>query len=153
MDVSGEKCDYQTMWPRTNRRTAGKLIPIVSRCLKRRWRIKADMKSYIPLETATMFFLANRLLARSMSWLISFAWSYLTCEERESRITKWNFFCPQWDSNPRPSTYEENAPSVELLELINIDLLKVNAFHLSLLCKLPVPRGRCNNDLLCIFLI
>ena len=33
--------------------------------------------------------------------------------------------CPHWDSNPGPSAYEANALSIELLELINIDHLKV----------------------------
>ena len=37
--------------------------------------------------------------------------------------------CPYWDSNPGPSTYEANALSVELLELLNIDHLKVIAFN------------------------
>ena len=45
----------------------------------------------------------------------------------------------QLDSNPGPSTYEANALSVEPLELINIDHLKVTAFYLSFLCKVPVP--------------
>ena len=27
--------------------------------------------------------------ARSMPWLLSFAWAYSNCEERKSRITKW----------------------------------------------------------------
>ena len=38
--------------------------------------------------------------------------------------------CPQWDLNPGPSAYEANALSVELLELINIDHLKVRGFFL-----------------------
>ena len=59
--------------------------------------------------------------------------------------------CPQWESNLVPSAYEANALGVELSELINIDHLKVTAFYLSFLCKLPVPRGQCNNDLSCIF--
>ena len=46
--------------------------------------------------------------------------------------------CPQWDSNQGPSAYVANA----LLELINIDHLKVTAFYLSFLCKLSVPRTR-----------
>ena len=54
---------------------------------------------------------------------------------------------------PGPYAYEANALSVELLELINIDQLNVSAFHLSFLCKLPVPHGPCNNYLSCIFLI
>ena len=119
--------------------------------------VKADMKSYISLETEAIFFSAesflNRVLARSMSWLISFAWAYLTCEEREPRITKWQISCPHWHSNPGLSAYEANALSVELIELINIGHLKVTAFYLSFLCKFPVQRGRCNNDLSCIFLI
>ena len=61
--------------------------------------------------------------------------------------------CPQWDSNPGLYAYESNALSVELLELINIDHLKVTTFYLSFLYKLPIPRGRCYNDVSCIFLI
>ena len=62
-------------------------------------------------------------------------------------------FLPTVGFEPGPSAYETNVLSVELLELINIDHLKVNAFYLSFLCKLPVPSGRCNDDLSCIFLI
>ena len=55
--------------------------------------LKVDMKSYIPLETAAIFFLRtfflNRVLARSMSRLISFAWAYSGCKEGKPRITKW----------------------------------------------------------------
>ena len=47
--------------------------------------------------------------------------------------------CPQLDSNPGPSAYEANALSFELLQLINIDHLKVTTFYLNFLCKLPVP--------------
>ena len=53
---------------------------------------KAYMKSYIPLETAAIFFssepLSETVLARSMPWLTSFTWAYLTCDERKPRITK-----------------------------------------------------------------
>ena len=41
--------------------------------------------------------------------------------------------CPQWDSNSGPSAYKANALSIELLELMNIDHLKVTAFNLSFL--------------------
>ena len=41
--------------------------------------------------------------------------------------------CPQWDSNQGPSAYDASTLSVELLELINVDYLKVNAFYLSVL--------------------
>ena len=52
------------------------------------------MKSYIPPDTAAIFFLANlffsnRVLARSMSWLISFAWANSGCKEQKPRFTKW----------------------------------------------------------------
>ena len=59
-----------------------------------------------------------------MSWLVSFAWA---------------------------SAYEVNAQSVEILELMNIDHLKVTAFYLSFLCKLPVPRGRCSKMICRVF--
>ena len=61
--------------------------------------------------------------------------------------------CPQWNSNPRSFAYKANTLCVELLELINIDHLKVNLFYLSFLCKLPAPSCWCNNALSCIFLI
>ena len=51
--------------------------------------IKANINSDIPLETAAIFSIWNRVLARCISWLISFAWAYSSCEEREPRITKW----------------------------------------------------------------
>ena len=41
--------------------------------------------------------------------------------------------CPHWDLNPEPSVFEAIALSVELLELINIDHLKVIAFYLNVL--------------------
>ena len=41
--------------------------------------------------------------------------------------------CPHWDLITGPSAYEANAVSVELLELLNIDHLKVTAFYLSVL--------------------
>ena len=54
--------------------------------------IKAKAIHYIPLEMAAIFFLANpnlkQVLATCMSWLISFAWAYSICEEREPIITK-----------------------------------------------------------------
>ena len=61
--------------------------------------------------------------------------------------------CPQRDSIPGPSAYERNAQGVELLELMKINHLKVNTFYVRFLYKLPVQRGRCNNDLSCVFLI
>ena len=58
-----------------------------------------------------------------------------------------------------PGTYEANALSVDLLQLISIDHLKVATFSLSFLCKLPVSRFHLAlpviflDIFLCIFLI
>ena len=41
-------------------------------------------------------FYINRVLARSMSWLISFAWAYSTCDKHKLRITKWKVFPTVW---------------------------------------------------------
>ena len=71
------------------------------------------MKSYIPLETAAIFFLANlfpnRVLAWSISRLISFAWANSECKERKPRITKWKILAhtgtrthDPWFSSPVP---------------------------------------------------
>ena len=46
--------------------------------------------------------------------------------------------------NPVPSAYEVNALSVELLELRNIDHLKMTAFYLSVLLNIEgIPRNAC----------
>ena len=51
------------------------------------------MKSYIPLETAAIFFLANLFpkqgIWSALSRLISIAWANSGCKERKPRITKW----------------------------------------------------------------
>ena len=52
--------------------------------------------------------------------------------------------CPHWNSNPGPSAYEANTLSVELLELINFDHLKVSTFYLSVLFKVALPVSRCS---------
>ena len=75
--------------------------------------LKAYMKRYIPLETAAIFFSSKsfskkRVLARSMSWLISFAWAYSGCKERKPRITKWKILVPcgnrnSWSLNHKSS--------------------------------------------------
>ena len=41
--------------------------------------------------------------------------------------------CPQWDSSPGLSAYEANALSFKLLQVINIDDLKVTTFYPSVL--------------------
>ena len=56
--------------------------------------IKADMKSYILLETAASHIFScepiskNRVLARCMLWLISFVRANSGCKERKPRITR-----------------------------------------------------------------
>ena len=50
------------------------------------------MKSYIPLETAAIFFLANLFPTQGISFeyvMVDFIYIYLTCEEQEPTITKW----------------------------------------------------------------
>ena len=66
------------------------------------------------------------VIAWSMPWLTSFAWAYSTCDERKPRIKKMKNSSPGFE--PGTSAYEPNALSVELLELINIDHLKVSAY-------------------------
>ena len=98
---------------------------------------KAYMKSYISLETAAIFFLANLYLKQGIS--SKYAMIDLICMGlldlwwARTENYKMKNSCPQWGSNPGPSAYEANALSLGLLELVNIDLLKVNAFYLSVL--------------------
>ena len=60
--------------------------------------------------------------------------------------------CPQWDSNPGPSTYEANSLGVALLIEISIEHLNVDRVYLSLQSKLSVPRGRCSIMICRVFL-
>ena len=62
-----------------------------------------------------------------MSWLTPFAWA-LDLLGARAENNKMKNSCPQWDSTLGPSAFEANALSVDLLELINIDHLKVTAF-------------------------
>ena len=99
------------------------------------------MKSYIPLETAAIFFLANLDLKQGISSeydMVAFGLLDLWWIEKH----KMKNSCPQWDSNPGPSAYEANALSVELLELINSDHLKVTTFDLSVLLIVTCTCGR-----------
>ena len=118
---------------------------------------KADMKRYIPLETAAIFILAKLFLKQGISSeyvMVDFiCMGLLDMWGAQTENYKMKNSRPKWDSNLGPSVYEANALSVELLKLINIDHLKETAFYLSFLCKLPVPRGPCNNNLSCTFLI
>ena len=53
--------------------------------LKLTWKVIYHLKRQPNFFKRTFFF--YRVLAWSMSWLISFAWTYSTCSEREPRIT------------------------------------------------------------------
>ena len=68
--------------------------------------LKAYMKSYIPLETVTIYFLVNlflnRVIARRMSWLILFAWVNSDCKKRKRRITKWKSLAHSGTRTPDP---------------------------------------------------
>ena len=90
-----------------------------------------------------------------MSWLITFAWDYSSCEERGlSENYKMKNSCPQWDSNPVPSAYEASALTIATRSDIYLALKRLA--RLSAVCyfNLPVARGRCSkNDLSCIFVI
>ena len=90
------------------------------------WMLKAYMKNYTPMKTAVIFFLANLYLKQG----VSLEYRPVMSANRDYKMKN---SCPKWDSNPGASAYEANALSVELLELINIDHLKVIAFYLSLL--------------------
>ena len=61
-----------------------------------------------------------------MPLLLSFAWAYSTCEEREMRNYKMKNSCPLWDWNPGPSASEANSLSVSLQVEIYIDHLNVD---------------------------
>ena len=56
--------------------------------LKFTWKVIYHGK-WQPYFSCEPFFFKNRVLARSMSWLISFEWAYSGCKERKPRITKW----------------------------------------------------------------
>ena len=93
--------------------------------------VKADMNSYIPLETAAIYFLAKLFLKHGISSeyvMVDFICMGLRdLFGTRTENYKMNNSCPQWDSNPGLSAYEANALSVELSELINIDQLKASA--------------------------
>ena len=62
-----------------------------------------------------------------MSWLISFAWTYSSCEERglsEHYKMKKNLTTMGFESVP--SAYEANALTIELRDMISIEHLKID---------------------------
>ena len=56
------------------------------------------MKSYIPLETAAILFLANLFLKQDISseyvMVVSFAWANSGCKERKPKFKKMEKFFP-----------------------------------------------------------
>ena len=76
------------------------------------------MKSYIPLETAAIFFLAN-LLKQGISSeyvMVDFiCMDLFNLFGTRTENYKMKNFCPQWDSNLGPSAYEANVPRVHLV--------------------------------------
>ena len=50
---------------------------------------------------------------------------YLSCEERDARITKW-IILAHWDSNRVRSAHKGNSLSIVLLDQISIPHLKVD---------------------------
>ena len=69
------------------------ILPVWSTSL-----FKANMNSDKPLQTAAIFlyrtFIWNRVLARCMSWLISFLWASSSCKERKLDLQNEKFFLP-----------------------------------------------------------
>ena len=105
------------------------------------------MNSYIPLETAAIFFLANHFLKHRISSeyvMVDFiCMGLLDLFGTRTENYKMKNSFPQWDSNPGPSAYEANALSVEVLELINIDHRKVTSFYFSFTCTTCSPGFTC----------
>ena len=128
-----------------------------SNCLSFMSAVKLTWKVIYQWKRQSYLFLANLFLKQGISSeyvIVDFIrMGLLDLWGAPTENYKMKNSCPQWDSNQGPSAYEANALSVELLQPISIDHLKVTAFYMSFLCKLPVPRGRCNSDLSCIFFI
>ena len=76
------------------------ICPLPERALNFRFEknyFKADMNSDILLQTAAIFifyvtFIRNRVLAKRMSWLISFAWASSGCKDRTRDLQNEKFF-------------------------------------------------------------
>ena len=85
--------------------------------------LKADMKSYIPLETAAIFFLANYFPKQGISS------EYVTAEficmgllglqGAKTENYKMKNSCPYQDSNSRPLILKPSALSMRLSSLIH----------------------------------
>ena len=97
------------------------------------------MKSYIPLETAAILVIANQYLKQHISseyvMVDLICMRLLDLWETRTKNYKMENSWQQWDSDLGDSTYEANELSVDLLELIYIDHLKVAALYTSVLLK------------------
>ena len=79
-----------------------------SSSLKLTWKVINHWRWQPYFILANLFW--NRVLARCIAWLISFAWAYWSCACRESsQNCKMQNSCPQWDSNPGPPAYLASA--------------------------------------------
>ena len=85
------------------------------------------MNSDIPLEKATIFFLANLALKqgiRSEYVMVDFIFEGVL-ELLGMRVENYKMknSCPQWVSNPVPSAYEVNALTIAHIDLVSIEHL------------------------------
>ena len=96
--------------------------------------IKAYVNSYIPLETAAIFFQANLYLKQGISVTISsenvvvdfICMGLLKLWGAWTENFKMKNSCPQWDLNLVPSVYEANLLKIGLLDLISVEHLIVD---------------------------
>ena len=84
--------------------------------------VKADMKSYIPLETTAIFFLANLFPKQGISSEYVTAdficMGLLGLQGAKTENYKMNNSCPYRDSNSRPLILKSSALSMRLSSLI-----------------------------------
>ena len=84
--------------------------------------LKADMKSYIPLETAAIFFLANLFPKQGISSEYVTADFICMCllglQGAKTENYKMKNSCPYRDSNSRPLILKSSALSMRLSSLI-----------------------------------
>ena len=93
-----------------------------SRPTHKHYLLKADMKSYIPLETAAIFFLANLFQKQGISSEYVTAdficMGLLGLQGAKTENYKMKNSCPYRDSNSRPLILKSSAFSMRLSSLI-----------------------------------
>ena len=119
---------------------------------------KADIKKwYITENGSHIFFLANLFLKQGISSdyvmvyfnLHGLTWPVMSAN-RELQNVK---FLPTVRFEPGTFRLRCERAKRWAIWADKYRSPQVTAFYMSFLCKLPVPGGRCNNDLSCIFLI